>query len=246
MIQPDLRLIARLTDLLATRPLIKGAKTRFVLTQREQDGLAEVLDFAVEFERLPNGVPNLHFITSATAKNEVLFCARLQRRKRPVAFVEMAGQILRQGIEASFALVGPDDGELDAVRRTIHSLGLADVVRYEGALDYEAVLNRMNQSAVYVLPSVDEPFPMSLLEALSLGIPSVCTDTCDIAPVLRTTHSAIVTNGSVEAMACAVSEILKNDNLRRKLATNARQLVLEHFSMNAVGSRLEQSYTEVL
>ena len=246
MIQPDPRLIARLLDLLATRRFIKGAKKRFVLTQREQDGLAKVLDFPIEFERLPNGVPHPPTTGMAVRKNEVLFCARLQRRKRPVAFVEMAGEVLRRGIEASFAMVGPDDGELSNVLRTIQNLGLASVVRYEGALNYEAVLNRMSQSGIFVLPSVDEPFPMSLLEALSLGIPSVCTDTCDIAPVLRRTRSAIVASGSVEAMACAVIEILTDDSLRRKLANNARQLVSEHFGMNVVGSRLEQSYAEVL
>jgi glycosyltransferase involved in cell wall biosynthesis len=246
MIQPDPRFIARLLDLLATRRFIKAAKKRFVLTQREQDGLAKVLDFPVEFERLPNGVPDPPTTGMAVRNNEVLFCARLQRRKRPVAFVEMAGEVLRRGIEASFALVGPDDGELNNVLWTIQNLGLTSVVRYEGALNYEAVLNRMNQSGVFVLPSVDEPFPMSLLEALSLGIPSVCTDTCDIAPVLRRTRSAIVTSGSVEALACAVIEIFNHDNLRQTLATNARQLVSEHFSINAVGGRLEQSYAEVL
>ena len=246
MIQPDPRLIARLLDLLATRRFIKAAKKRFVLTQREQDGLAKVLDFPVEFERLPNGVPDPPTTGMAVRKNEVLFCARLQRRKRPVAFVEMAGEVLRRGIEANFALVGPDDGELNNVLRTIQNLGLTSVVRYEGALNYEAVLNRMNQSGVFVLPSVDEPFPMSLLEALSLGIPSVCTDTCDIAPVLRRTHSAIVTSGSVEALARAVIEIFNHDKLRQTLAANARQLVSEHFGMNAVGGRLEQNYAQVL
>jgi len=246
MIQPDPRFIARLLDLLATRRFIKAAKKRFVLTQREQDGLAKVLDFPVEFERLPNGVPDPPTTGMAVRNNEVLFCARLQRRKRPVAFVEMAGEVLRRGIEASFALVGPDDGELNNVLWTIQNLGLTSVVRYEGALNYEAVLNRMNQSGVFVLPSVDEPFPMSLLEALSLGIPSVCTDTCDIAPLLRDTESAMVTNGSTEALASAVIEILENEKLRRKLATNARQLVSEHFSIKAVASRLEQSYSEIL
>jgi glycosyltransferase involved in cell wall biosynthesis len=76
-IQPDLRFIARLLDLLATRRFIKGARKRFVCTQREQAGLAEALDSPVEFERLPNGVPDPPLTTTAIAKNELLFCACL-------------------------------------------------------------------------------------------------------------------------------------------------------------------------
>jgi glycosyltransferase involved in cell wall biosynthesis len=242
MIQPDPRLIVRLIDMIATRRFLKGAKRRFVLTDREQDALEKVLDFPIEFELLFNGVPEMPTATASKTKDEVLFCGRLHERKRPVAFVEMAAEILQRGTKATFALVGPDDGELTAVCRTIQMLGLKDMVCYEGALSYEAVLDRMGRSGIYVFPSVDEPFGMSLLEALSLGIPAVCTDTCDIAPLLRTTASAIVTNGSVDAMASAVVKILQDNALRNELGRNGRKVVSTHFSMKAVANQLEQSY----
>jgi glycosyltransferase involved in cell wall biosynthesis len=245
MIQPDQRLIVRLQDIIATRRLLKGAKQRFVLTYREQDALTEVIDFPVKFELLFNGVPEMPDPGAHRKKNQVLFCGRLHARKRPAAFVEMAAEILQRGIKATFALVGPDEGELDTVQRTIQMKGLKDVVCYEGALDYEAVLERIGQCGVYVFPSVNEPFGMTLLEALSLGIPAICTDTCDIAPVLRTTESAIVTNGSVDAMASAVVEILQDDKLRSQLSRNGRQVVSTQFSINAVVSQLEQSYAEI-
>jgi glycosyltransferase involved in cell wall biosynthesis len=245
MIQPDQRLIVRLQDIIATRRFLKGAKKRFVLTSREQGALAEVIAFPVKFELLFNGVPEVLESIAPRMKSEVLFCGRLHARKRPVAFVEMAAKILQRGIKATFALVGPDEGELDTVRDTIQMQGLKHVVCYEGPLDYEAVLERMGRCGVYVFPSINEPFGMSLLEALSLGIPTVCTDTCDIAPVLRTTGSAVVTNGSVDAMASAVIEILEDDRLRRQLSLNGREVISTHFSINAVGSQLEQSYAEI-
>jgi glycosyltransferase involved in cell wall biosynthesis len=245
MIQPDQRLIVRLIDMIAMRRFLKVAKKRFVLTEREQDALEKVLDFPVEFELLFNGVPEMSAGTASKTKDEVLFCGRLHERKRPVAFVEMAAEILRRGTKATFALVGPDDGELTAVRRTIQMQGLKNIVCYEGALGYEAVLDRMGRSGIYVFPSVNEPFGMSLLEALSLGLPAVCTDTCAIAPLLRNTASAIVTNGSVDAMASAVVKILEDDTLRNQLSRNGRKVVSTHFSMNAVASQLEQSYAQV-
>jgi glycosyltransferase involved in cell wall biosynthesis len=123
---------------------------------------------------------------------------------------------------------------------------LEEIVRYEGAVDYHAVLARMRRADVYVLPSVHEPFPMSLLEALALGLPSVCTDTCDIAAPLRDHGAAIVTDGSGTALADAVQAILTDDGLRSELSRNARTAVAELFSMDAVANRLERTYQSVL
>jgi glycosyltransferase involved in cell wall biosynthesis len=247
MVQPDPRLRARIMDAAAVRHLLRHARTRFVLTQHEECGLQEVLRSPMACERLPNGVPEqADLLDVAQGGHEVLFCARLHERKRPVAFVEMAAELVRRGLAATFAIVGPDDGELAAVRESISHQGLEQVVRYEGALDYHAVLARMRHADVYVLPSVHEPFPMSLLEALVLGLPSVCTDTCDISEPLRDRGAAIVTDGSVAAMADAVQAILGSPDLRSELSRNARKAVAELFSMEAVGSRLERTYSAVI
>ena len=247
MVQPDERLRARIMDAAAVRMLIKAAGTRFVLTQHEEDGLQEVLGSSMTCERLPNGVPEQTDLPNAArGGREVLFCARLHKRKRPVAFVEMAAELVRRGLAATFAIVGPDDGELTAVRESISHQGLEELLRYEGALDYHAVLTRMRQADVYVLPSVHEPFPMSLLEALALGLPSVCTDTCDIAAPLRDYGAAIVTDGSVNALADAVQAIFTDNGLRSELSRNARKVVAELFSMDAVANRLERTYHSIL
>jgi glycosyltransferase involved in cell wall biosynthesis len=247
MVQPDPRLRARVMDTAAVRRLLRAARTRYVLTEHEEDGLQQVLGSPMTCERLPNGVPQQSDHPDVvTGASEVLFCARLHARKRPVAFVEMASELMRRGIDASFAIVGPDDGELASVRESIANAGLQEAVGYEGALDYQAVLTRMRQADVYVLPSVDEPFPMSLLEALALGLPSVCTDTCDIAVALRDHGAAIVTDGSVTALADAVQAILTDDGLRSELSRNARKVVSELFSMDAVANRLERTYQSVL
>jgi glycosyltransferase involved in cell wall biosynthesis len=247
MVQPDGRLRTRVMDAAAVRRLLKAARTRYVLTEHEEDGLQEVLGSPVACEWLPNGVPEqTDHPDVVTGGREVLFCARLHARKRPVAFVEMASELMGRGIDGSFAIVGPDDGELASVRESIANAGLQEVVRYEGALDYQAVLTRMRQADVYVLPSVDEPFPMSLLEALALGLPSVCTNTCDIAAGLHDHGAAIVTDGSVRALADAVQAILTDDGLRSELSRNARRVVAELFSMDAVANRLERTYQSVL
>ena len=246
MVTPDQRLMARLMDSFFSRRLLRAACKRFVLTQGERSDLQAVLGQGVDTERLINGVTTSSLKVEPTIGREVLYCARLQKRKRPVAFVEMADELTRRGITASYAIVGPDEGELTAVLRSIQELGLADIVRYEGALDYGDVLNRMSHASVYVLPSVNEPFAMSLLEALSLGLPSLCTDSCGIADVLRERKAAMVTGESVSEMADGLQQILDDESVRSELSVNGRRAVAEVFSMVAVGDQLERAYMDVL
>jgi len=191
-----------------------------------------------------NGVPETSAHTALRNDREILFCARLQKRKRPTAFVEVAHVLAQRGVAATFALVGPDEGELAAVLQSIKAHKLEHIVRYEGALDYDEVLDRMSRAGVYVLPSVNEPFAMSLLEALSLGLPSLCTTSCGVADVLQQRRAAVVTGESTLEMADGVQRILEDEALRRELSANGRQAVAEVFSMVAVGDRLEQIYRE--
>jgi glycosyltransferase involved in cell wall biosynthesis len=233
-------------DLLFTRRLLQGASRRFVLTRQEGDDLRAILGPGAATERLMNGVPKASQRAHPSEKKEVLFCARLHTRKRPVSFVEVADELTRRGLGATFSLVGPDEGELAAVLKAIREHRLEQVVRYDGALNYGEVLDRMRRASVYLLPAVDEPFPMSLLEALSVGLPSVCTTSCGVADMLRKRKAAMVSDESVEGMANAVQQVLDDELLRDALMVNAEKAVAEVFSMEAVINQLEKAYVDVM
>ncbi len=100
----------------------------------------------------------------------MLFLARLHPRKRPTMFVRMAAALVEAGIDAHFSLVGPDEGEGAAVAKLIEQSSLQSRVSYEGPLKPAQSISRMRRAKVYVLPSVDEPYPMSVLEAMSVGL----------------------------------------------------------------------------
>ena len=144
----------------------------------------------------------------ASGPPEVLFAARMHPRKRPLAFVEMAKALLDAGVDARFTLVGPDEGEGAALRAALKG---DSRISWEGALAPAAIPRRMAAASVYVLPSVREPYPMSVLEAMSVGLPVVVTDDCGLAPLVERTHCGIVTDPEVPALAAAVESILAID-----------------------------------
>jgi len=244
MIAPDPRPRARVLDALLVRRLLGSAARHLVLTSHEMRDLQAMLPGRVRLHRVLNGVPVPR--EAAQLSREVLYCARLHPRKRPEAFVEMAGLLRDRGLWVDCPVVGPDEGSLALVQARVRELGLQEQVRYEGALPYDGVLERMRRAGIYVLPSVDEPFPMSLLEALSLGLPCVTTDSCGISDLLQEAQAAVITDGSPEALADAVAQLLGDEPRRQALATRARQTVRERFSIDAVVDDLEAVYAEVL
>ncbi|GAA3298038.1 hypothetical protein GCM10020295_32630 [Streptomyces cinereospinus] len=173
---------------------------------------------------------------------EVLFLARLHPRKRPQAFVEMAALAHRRMPDARFTLHGADEGTLAGVRRLIAGHGLEGVVSYGGALAHAEAVRAYARAAVYVLPSVDEPFGMTVIEALAAGTPVVCTDTCGIAEELARRGAAVVTDGSPRQLADAVCALLADEGRRRALAAAGRRAVREAYSVHAVTDRLEEIY----
>lgn len=247
MVEPRTGSIARVFDRLYV-PLLGRARCSLVLTARERRALTEVLGpDGPPLVPLPNGlrVSDDGAGTQPRDDQQVIFLARLHPRKRPEAFVEMAALVHKELPEARFTLYGADEGSLPAVNGLVADRGLTEVVSYGGALDHSAALEAYRRAAVYVLPSVHEPFPMTVLEALAEGTPVVCTDSSGIAAELARRQAALVTDGSPEALADAVAALLEDRALRSRLAEAGRRAIDEVFSIRAVVDQLEDIYRDL-
>ncbi|GGV63766.1 MULTISPECIES: glycosyltransferase [Streptomyces] len=243
MVEPRTALPVRLFDLLYV-PLLRRVRACCVLTGQERRQVARVLGGgSPPLPVLPNGIrPDAPGPESLGPRPpHVLFLARLHPRKRPETFVEMATYVHRTMPEARFTLYGPDDGSLPAVRRLIDRAP-DGVIRYGGPLHPDAARRAYREAAVHVLTSVNEPFGMTLIEALAAGTPVVCTDTCGIAEELERRGAALVTDGSPAALAAAVCRLLGDDELWTRTARAGRRVVEELYSIGAVADRLEEIY----
>jgi glycosyltransferase involved in cell wall biosynthesis len=101
----------------------------------------------------------------------------------------------------------------------------------------------MAAASVYVLPSARDAYPMSVLEAMSVGVPVVVSAHVGLAPLVDRARCGIVTNGEMPALAAAVKSILSDRLLARAMGERGRETVLSEFSMRAIGDRLMRVYT---
>jgi glycosyltransferase involved in cell wall biosynthesis len=193
-----------------------------------------------------NGVPDSAALGPESVPLNVLFLARLHARKRPVLFVKMAEQLIREGHDATFSLVGPDEGEGAAVTALIQAASIGDRVRWEGSLRPEETLERIARCGVYVLPSVGEVFPMSVLEAMSAGRPIVVTQSNGLASNLSESDAALVVDESLEALVSATRSLIVSKELRSRMGQNAKISASREYSMVTVIDQVERAYEKHL
>ncbi|MEU8527372.1 MULTISPECIES: glycosyltransferase [Streptomyces] len=241
MVDPSDRLLAKVLDAVAVRRVLRRSSAVLYLTGHERKGLDAVVGGILEQSvRLVNGVPAQDPRPAPAGPPRILYAARLQARKRPRDFVAAVPEILHRHPDAEFVLAGPDEGERAAVDALIAELGLTERVTRPGPLSAERMLEELRRAHVYVLPSVDEPFPMSVLESLSVGTPAVVTTSNGLARDISEAGAGRVVEDAA-GLAPAVLDLLDpagNDSA----SVAARKLATEAFSMDAVLDTLLDVY----
>lgn len=97
---------------------------------------------------------------------------RLKGFDRSIGFVKLLAQ---QGIDVSYDIYGPDDGELRALVELTERLGLSDRVRFPGALSRDDLAATAARYSFFLQLSRSEGMCMAAVEAMQLGLVPVTT-----------------------------------------------------------------------
>lgn len=248
MIDVSERPLAKPLDAVATRAALRKAKAVLALTKLEKSDLLEVapnLD-ASNVSILHNGVPSTNIQASAGREPiEVLFLARLQERKRPLKFVKVAQELAKRFPEVRFSLVGPDEGQGMDVRAQIVADDADGRIRWEGSLPAAQTLERMSRASIYVLPSENEPYGMTVVEAMSVGLPVVVMEDCGLATSVEDHKAGLVADYSEKGLEESIAALLEDSDLRAKMGRQGKSFVENFCSMKEIADQLQGVYRKV-
>jgi D-inositol-3-phosphate glycosyltransferase len=103
---------------------------------------------------------------------------------------------------------------------------------------------------VFVAPSVNEPFGLVFLEAMSCGLPVITTTTGGplsfVNTVLRKPNGWLVAPDDVDALADALVKAVNDDAARNERADHAKQQIRGSYSWRALTGRYDAVYTDLL
>ncbi|MBM3293153.1 MAG: N-acetyl-alpha-D-glucosaminyl L-malate synthase BshA [Candidatus Aminicenantes bacterium] len=151
---------------------------------------------------------------------------------------------VRERLPAKLLFIG-DGPEQPRIRQIVRETGLAGDVHFLGEQDQLEPLFFCTD--VFLLPSQEESFGLTALEAMNCGVPVVAADVGGLPEVIidgETGHLLPV--GDVEGMAAKAVELLSDPARLERFRARARRRAEEHFDAERIIPRYEAFYEELL
>ncbi len=138
------------------------------------------------------------------------------------------------------------DGELEQdLREQAERLGVKAQVQFLGLRD--DVPQLLAQAAIFVLPSVSEGLPISILEAMETGLPVVATSVGGIPELVKNDVTGLlVPPQNPDKLASAICRLLADGALRERMGIAAKLRAIREFSASAMQRRTAALYREML
>ena len=202
---------------------------------------------------IPNGIDTRRFRTAepilgreiaSFGEAMVGFVGRCVPDKGGAILLHAAEQVLRTFPLTKFVFVG--DGPARAEWESLaERLGIRDRVVFTGVRnDMPEVYASLT---LFVLPSLCEAMPMSVLEAMAAGRPVVATRVGSVTKlVVEGETGLLVEAGDVDGLAAAIVKMLRDPGQAGRMGLNARVRAESHFSARAMAMGYLDLYREVL
>ncbi len=215
------------------------------LTATEENQIRK-MGVSVPVTVIPNGVQldsgpdedDSHLLREAWPQLQrcsyVLFLGRIEQIKGLDLLIPAFAQVRERFHDCVLVLAGPSErGWGGQMQRLAVRLGLRESVLFTGTVSGKIKSALLRNARALALTSYGEGLPMSVLEAMAAGIPVLVTEGCNVPEVVAA-NAGFVVEPTVAAIYEGLSRVLEDTAVSRKMGANARGLVSEKFTWNAV------------
>ncbi|KKT35555.1 MAG: hypothetical protein UW24_C0007G0045 [Parcubacteria group bacterium GW2011_GWA2_44_12] len=172
----------------------------------------------------------------------VLFAGRLTLQKGPDYFLRAAQKVLEHNEKVLFLIAGNGDMEVQILETAIR-LGIIDKIFFTGFLRGDELKQLYRAADVFVMPSVSEPFGITVLESLVNGTPVLISKRSGVSEVIH--HALKVDFWDIDDTADKIIAALKHPPLRQCLREYGKQEVYQYSWYDAAKHCL-QLYSKLL
>lgn len=179
---------------------------------------------------IPNYVDTELFAPTEKEKEfDLLFIGRLNPQKNLFAMLDAL-----QGLKLKTAIIGtgPQEQELKA---KASELGLD--ITWTGNIPNNELPLWLNRSRLFILPSLYEGHPKTLIEAMAAGMPVIGADAPGIREVLTHLKTGWLCSTEAAGIREALEELIASEAIRTHISKNARAFALAHYSLDTIADK---------
>jgi colanic acid/amylovoran biosynthesis glycosyltransferase len=199
----------------------------------------------------PNGVDINQFPEPGRHKNRdrkqvtVLTVARLSQEKGHRFGLKAIADIVGEypDIPLSYRLVGHGPLE-EPLKDQVNKLELEDIVTFCGPKSRDEVIEEFDNADIFLLPSLAEGLPITLLEAQASSLPIVTTSVGGIKTAVKDGETAFVVSPKQPGeLADRLTELIRNPDMRLQMGREGREYAAEEYDIHSLNDDLMDVYT---
>ena len=180
-----------------------------------------------------------------TGPIRLLFLGRIGQRKGVYDLVDVFERNKDKYLGKVKLFLG-GDGEIELLQNLIKQKGLGDLIEYVGWVTAEKKADLLSSSDVYILPSYNEGLPISILEAMSFGLPVIATNIGGIPEVVKDGYNGFVIEpGDHLAIEAAIQYFIFNNKAILAFGMNSLEMIAPYYPDN-VSDQLLDCYQSLL
>jgi glycosyltransferase involved in cell wall biosynthesis len=242
--------------LVEKRILVHAAVVQYTSMQEQYE--AEALGVPTRGVVIPNAVEQAPANTEAlvgcfharypqwSGRILVMFLSRLDHKKGLDILLPAFADAHRSELRLALVIAGAGSSEIESqIRHDAVRLGIERDVVWTGFIQGEEKWTLLAAADIFALPSYSENFAVSVVEAMSTGVPVIISDRVGIHHEITARTAGLVTPCNRKALAHALLTLARDGEARRQMGMHGRQLARERFSPTAVSRQLVALYDDI-
>lgn len=229
------------------RDFFESAELVICLSQSWKKSITSIFPMA-KCVVVPNGIPLPPLGSPKTGPTDqstpvrITFLGLIGTRKGTFDLLTAFKSLLEQGLPIVLTLGG--NGEVARLMHEIEPLG--HHARYLGWVSGEAKAELLRATDIFALPSHGEGMPMSVLEAMSYGIPIVSTPVGGIPELVAEGESGfLVPPGDTIQLARRLGHLIADPDLRCRMGRAARMAVEQRHDAQFMAKQIAEAYRRI-
>ena len=167
-----------------------------------------------------NGVPmeKCHKKKDYAGNKKLLHVGRFATAKNHEVLVKSIANLVESGHEVQLDLYG--QGELEeSTKDLVKKLHMENNIKFCGLTD--DVYSIMEQCDIFVLPSIYEGMPMTLIEAMGTGMPILASNVGGIPDMIENEKSGLLCEPTVDGVVRGLERLIESEEDRKRYGENA-------------------------
>lgn len=178
---------------------------------------------------------------------KITMLGRLEKRKGTYDLLDIIEELKDDDRfkHITFSLAG--DGDLAELQQFINNKNIGEKIEVLGWINSTQRDRLLRETMIYVLPSYNEGMPMSVLEAMSYGIPTISTYVGGIPRVIRDNENGfLIQPGDKNHLKENIINLIESEETRKKISNEAYREISLNFSIKSNIDKIKTIYESIV